>query len=158
MRFVVEKSLKNSKTYENLKVGFQGESMANRRYLYYARLAENLGLKDVAEVFKKTADAETGHAFGHMNFLKSDPVVGTDINTIEDALRAAIQGETYEWTQMYPGFAKVARDEGFDDIAEWFETLAKVERHHSRRFDEALEKLQKSKGVKTEIEDEILVH
>lgn len=153
-----EKSLKGSKTYENLKAGFQGESMANRRYLYYARLAERLGLNEIAEIFNKTANAETGHAFGHMNFLKADPVVGIEVNSIEDALRAAIQGETYEWTQMYPGFAKIARDEGFDEIAEWFETLAKVERHHARRFDDALEKLLRSKGVKTEIEDEVLVH
>lgn len=155
---MVKKELKGSKTYENLKAGFQGESMANRRYLYYARLAEKEGLSEIAEIFKKTANAETGHAFGHLNFLKEDPVVGIEVETVEDALRAAIQGETYEWTQMYPGFAKVARDEGFEELAEWFEALAKVERHHARRFDEALEKLLKEKGVKTEVEDEILVH
>ncbi|WP_243676211.1 rubrerythrin family protein [Vulcanisaeta distributa] len=81
--------------------------MANRRYLYYARMARQLGgLNDIAEVFEKTANAETGHAFGHLMFLGVDPVAEIEINTIEDALRASIYGETYEWTQMYPGFAR----------------------------------------------------
>lgn len=85
--------------------------MANRRYLYYARMARQLGgLNDIAEVFEKTANAETGHAFGHLMFLGVDPVAEIEINTIEDALRASIYGETYEWTQMYPPMAcKVAR-------------------------------------------------
>ncbi|MFB6490315.1 MAG: rubrerythrin family protein [Thermoproteus sp. AZ2] len=148
---------KGTKTYENLKVGFQGESMANRRYLYYARLAREHGLNDIAEVFEKTANAETGHAFGHLIFLGVDPVAEIEINDIGDALRAAIYGETYEWTQMYPGFARVAREEGFNEVAEWFETLAKIERFHAGRFNEALDKYLKSKGVKTEVEDEVLV-
>ncbi|WP_243680231.1 rubrerythrin family protein [Vulcanisaeta souniana] len=94
---------KGTKTYENLKIAFQGESMANRRYLYYARMAKQLGLNDIAEVFEKTANAETGHAFGHLMFLGVDPVAEIEINTMEDALRASIYGgETYEWTQMYP--------------------------------------------------------
>ncbi|HEU16158.1 MAG TPA: rubrerythrin [Nitrososphaeria archaeon] len=151
-------SLKGSRTLENLKAGFQGESMANRRYLYYAQMAEKAGQKEVAEVFRKTAEAETGHAFGHMNFLGIDPVIGMEVRDVEDALRAAIQGETYEWTQMYPGFAKVAREEGFDKIAEWLEALVKVERFHARRFDQALEKLQASKGEKVQVEDEVLYH
>ncbi len=152
------RDLKGSRTFENLKAGFQGESMANRRYLYYAQLAEKAGQKEVAEIFRRTAEAETGHAFGILNFLGVDPVTGTEINDVEDALRAAIQGETYEWTQMYPGFAKVAREEGFDKIAEWFEALVKVERFHARRFDQALEKLQSGKGEKVEVEDEVLYH
>jgi rubrerythrin len=147
---------KGTKTYENLKIAFQGESMANRRYLYYARLARQQGLNDVAEVFEKTANAETGHAFGHLMFLGVDPVAEIEINTVEDALKASIYGETYEWTQMYPGFAKVAREEGFLEVAEWLEAVAKVERFHANRFNEALEKYYKARGVKTEVEDETL--
>ncbi|MGC9170778.1 MAG: rubrerythrin family protein [Thermoproteus sp.] len=148
---------KGTKTYENLKAGFQGESMANRRYLYYARLARERGLNEIAEVFEKTANAETGHAFGILMHLGVDPVAEIEINDVEDALRAAIYGETYEWTQMYPGFAKVAREEGFHEVAQWFEALAKIERFHAGRFNEALEKYLKAKGVRTEVEDEVLV-
>jgi len=148
---------KGSRTYENLKAGFQGESMANRRYLYYAKLARERGLAEIAEVFERTAQAETGHAFGHLMFLGVDPVANIEINDVEDALRAAIYGETYEWTQMYPGFARVAREEGFHEVAQWFETLAKIERYHAGRFNEALEKYLKSKGVSTEVEDEVLI-
>ena len=148
---------RGTRTYENLKIGFQGESMANRRYLYYARLAREKGLNELAEVFEKTANAETGHAFGHLMFLGVDPVAEIEINDVEDALRAAIYGETYEWTQMYPGFAKVAREEGFHEVAQWFEALAKVERFHAGRFNEALDRYLKSKGVGTEVEDEVLV-
>jgi rubrerythrin len=147
---------RGTKTFENLKVAFQGEAMANRRYLYYARLARQQGFNDIAEILEKTANAETGHAFGHLMYLGVDPVADIEINTLEDALRASIYGETYEWTQMYPGFAKVAREEGFLDVAEWFEAVAKVERFHANRFNEALERYYKTKGVKTEIEDETL--
>ncbi|WP_075060389.1 rubrerythrin family protein [Thermocladium modestius] len=150
------KITKGSKTYENLKAAFQGESMANRRYLYYARMAKQQGLNDVAEVFEKTANAETGHAFGHLMYLGADPVADIEIKNIEDAFKASIYGETYEWTQMYPGFAKVARDEGYQEVAEWFEAVAKVERYHANRFNEALEKYYKTKGVKSEVEDETL--
>lgn len=131
--------------------------MANRRYLFYAKLARERGHDDIAEVFEKTAAAETGHAFGHLLHLGVDPVAEIEINDVEDALRAAIYGETYEWTQMYPGFAKVAREEGFGEVAEWFEALAKIERFHANRFNEALDKYLRTKGVKTDVEDEVLV-
>jgi Rubrerythrin len=146
-----------NKNYENLKVAFQGESMANRRYLYYARMAREKGLNEVAAVFEKTAQAETGHAFSLLMHLGVDPVTDIEINDIADALRAAIYGETYEWTQMYPGFAKVAREEGFHETAQLFETLAKIERFHAGRFNEVLEKYLKAKGEKTEVEDEELI-
>lgn len=137
------KALKGSKSVENLKEAFAGESQANRRYLYFARVADIEGFPDIAGLFKDTADAETGHAFGHLDFLKEvgDPATGEPIGKTEKNLKASVAGETYEYTQMYPGFAKAARDEGFDEIAEWFETLARAERSHAGRFQKGLDSL-----------------
>ena len=121
-------SLEGSKTHENLKAAFAGESQANRRYLYFARAADIEGYPEAAGVVKNTADGETGHAFGHLEFMEKggagDPGTGLPIGETADNLKAAVAGETYEYTEMYPGFAATAREEGFDDIAEWFETLA----------------------------------
>src|SRR3989304_402766 len=103
------KSLKGTKSHENLKEAFAGESQANRRYLYFARVADIEGFPDIAGLFKDTADAATGAA-----------------------------GETYEYTQMDPGMAKTARDESFAELAEWFETLAKAEKSHAGRFNKGL--------------------
>jgi rubrerythrin len=130
------RSLKGTKSFENLKEAFAGESQANRRYLYFARVADIEGYPDIAGLFKDTADAETGHAFGHLDFLKEvgDPATGEPIGKTENNLKAAVAGETYEYTQMYPGMAKTARDEGFAELAEWFETLAKAEKSHAGRF------------------------
>ena len=118
------KPLKGSKSVENLKEAFAGESQANRRYLYFARVADIEGFPDIAGLFKDTADAETGHAFGHLDFLKEvgDPATGEPIGKTEKNLKASVAGETYEYTQMYPGMAKTARDEGYPELAEWFET------------------------------------
>jgi rubrerythrin len=134
------KSLKGTKSVENLKEAFAGESQANRRYLYFARVADIEGFPDIAGLFKDTADAETGHAFGHLDFLKEvgDPATGEPIGKTEKNLKAAVAGETYEYTQMYPGMAKTARDEGFSELAEWFETLAKAEKSHAGRFNKGL--------------------
>jgi rubrerythrin len=139
----MNKSLKGTKSLENLKVAFAGESQANRRYLYFARRADIEGYPDIGGLFRDTSEAETGHAFGHLDFLKEvgDPVTGVPIGTTEQNLRSAIEGETYEYTQMYPGFAKVAREEGFQELAEWFETLAKAEKSHAGRFSKGLEKI-----------------
>jgi len=136
-------SLEGTKTLENLKEGFAGESQANRRYLYFARQADIEGYPDVAGVFRDTAEGETGHAFGHMEFMEEvgDPVTGKPVGDTEANLGSAIAGETYEFTEMYPGFAKTAREEGFDEIAEWFETLARAERSHAMRFQKALDGL-----------------
>jgi rubrerythrin len=135
--------LKGSKSLENLKEAFAGESQANRRYLYFARQADIEGYPDIGGLFRDTGEAETGHAFGHMDFLKEvgDPVTGVAIGTTEENLRSGIEGETYEYTQMYPGFAKTAREEGFEDLAEWFETLAKAERSHAGRFTKGLDSI-----------------
>lgn len=136
--------LQYSKTLENLKAAFSGESQANRRYLYFAAKADVEGQNDVAAVFRSTAEGETGHAHGHLEYLESvgDPATGLPIGTTRQNLKAAIEGETHEYTDMYPGMAKVAREEGFDEIADWFETLAKAERSHANRFTTALKALE----------------
>jgi rubrerythrin len=136
--------LKNSKTEANLKEAFAGESQANRRYLYFARQADVEGYPDIAGLFRDVAEGETGHAFGHFEFLEEvgDPVTGQPVGTTEKNLKSAIEGETYEFSQMYPGFAKTAREEGFDEIADWFETLARAEKSHAGRFTKGLEALK----------------
>ena len=138
-------SLQGSKTHENLKNAFAGESQANRRYLYFARQADIEGYPDVAGLFKNTADAETGHAHGHLDHLKQvgDPATGKPIGNTSKNLAASVAGETYEYTEMYPGMAKTARTENFAEIAEWFETLAKAEKSHAGRFQRALDGLEK---------------
>ncbi len=136
--------LNDSKTLQNLKDAFAGESQANRRYLYFAQKADVEGENDVAAVFRSTAEGETGHAHGHLDYMESvgDPATGLPIGTTRDNLAAAIAGETYEYTDMYPGMAATARDEGFDEISDWFETLAKAERSHANRFRKALDAVE----------------
>jgi len=138
------KSLKGTKTLENLKAGFAGESQANRRYLYFAQKADVEGQPDIAAVFRSVAEGETGHAFGHFGYLEEvgDPVTGVPVGATKDNLKSAIEGETYEYTQMYPGFAKAAREEGFEEISQWFETLAKAEKSHAGRYSDLLAKLK----------------
>jgi len=136
--------LTGTKTHENLKEAFAGESMANRRYLYFAQKADVEGYNDVSTVFRSTAEGETGHAHGHLEFLEEagDPATDEPIGDTRANLGSAIAGETYEYTDMYPGMARSARDEGFDEIADWFETLAKAERSHAGRFKKALDGLE----------------
>jgi len=136
-------TLKGTKTHENLKAAFAGESQANRRYLYFAAKADVEGQNDVAAVFRSTAEGETGHAHGHLEYMETvgDPATGLPIGASRENLKAAIAGETHEYTDMYPGMAKTAREEGFDEIADWFETLAKAERSHANRFQKALDTL-----------------
>ena len=137
--------LKGSKTHDNLKYAFAGESQANRRYLYFAAKADVEGYNDVSAVFRSTAEGETGHAHGHLEYMEAcgDPATDLPIGTTSDNLKAAIAGETHEYTDMYPGMSKVARGEGFGEIADWFETLAKAERSHANRFQKALDTLGK---------------
>ncbi len=94
-------------------------------------------------MFRSTAEGETGHAHGHLEHLEEcgDPATGLPIGTTEENLKAAVAGETHEYTDMYPGMAKTARDEGFDEVADWFETLAKAERSHANRYEKALGEL-----------------
>ncbi len=136
--------LKGSRTEANLKEAFAAESQANRRYLYFAVKADVEGYSDVAAVFRSTAEGETGHAHGHLEYLElvGDPTTGLPIGCTRDNLKAAIAGETQEYTQMYPAMARTAREEGFEEIADWFETLAKAERSHAHRFQKALDSLE----------------
>ena len=133
--------LKESKTAQNLKDAFAGESQANRRYLNFAQKADIEGAPDVAAVFRSTAEGETGHAHGHLEYLEEvgDPATGEKMGETEDNLKSAIAGETHEYTDMYPGMARTAREEGFDEIADWFETLAKAEKSHAGKFTRTLE-------------------
>ncbi len=137
------KSLQGTKSLENLKHAFAGESQANRRYLYFARIADIEGYPEIGGLFRDTAEAETGHAFGHLDFLKDvgDPVTGVPFGKTEQNLKSAIEGETYEYTEMYPGFARTAREEGFEELAEWFETLARAEKSHAARFTKGLQQI-----------------
>jgi len=138
-------ALNGSKTESNLKDAFSGESQANRRYLYFAQKADVEGYNDVAAVFRSTAEGETGHAHGHLEYLEAvgDPATGLPIGETSQNLSAAVAGETHEYTDMYPGMARTAREEGFEEIANWFETLAKAERSHAGRFQKALDELRK---------------
>jgi rubrerythrin len=133
--------LAGTKTEANLKAAFAGESQANRRYLYFAQKADIEGYNDVAAVFRSTAEGETGHAHGHLEYLEEvgDPATGEPIGDTASNLKSAIAGETHEYTDMYPGMVKDAREEGFDEIADWFETLAKAEKSHAGKFQKTLD-------------------
>ncbi len=141
----MSKTLKGTATEANLKAAFSGESGANRRYLYFAKVADVEGHPEIAGHFRDTAEGETGHAHGHMDWLKQsgDPATGLPMGDTAKNLAAAVAGETYEYTEMYPGMAKKAREEGFPEIAEWFETLARAEKSHAGRFAKLLESLKK---------------
>jgi rubrerythrin len=133
--------LKGSKTHDNLKAAFAGESQANRRYLYFAKIADVEGYPEIASNFRETAEGETGHAHGHLDYIKKvgDPATDLPIGDSVLNLKAAVAGETHEYTDMYPGMAKTAREEGFGEIADWFETLAKAEKSHAGRFQKLLD-------------------
>ena len=136
-------SLSGTQTHQNLKDAFAGESQANRRYLYFAKMADVEGYPEVAGNFRETAEGETGHAHGHLEFLREvgDPATGEPIGSTSQNLKAAVAGETHEYTDMYPGMARSAREEGFDEIADWFETLARAEKSHAGRFQKALNEI-----------------
>ena len=134
-------NLDGTQTHDNLKAAFAGESQANRRYLWMAKAADVEGFPEVAGNFRQTAEGETGHAHGHLDYLQQvgDPATGLPIGETPENLKASIAGETHEYTDMYPGMAKSAREEGFGEIADWFETLAKAEKSHAGRFQQMLD-------------------
>ncbi len=135
--------LKGSKTEQNLKDAFARNSVANLPYLYFAAKADVEGYNDVSAVFRSTANGEAGHAHGHLEYLEAvgDPVTGLVYGATAENFKAAIAAEMHEHIAMYPAMARTARDEGLDDIADWFETLAKAERSHANRFQKALDSL-----------------
>jgi rubrerythrin len=134
-------NLKGTKSFENLKLAFAAEAQANRRYLYFARRADIEGHPSIGGLFRDTAEAETGYAFGHLDFLKhvGDPVTARPIGETKANLQSAIEGETYDHSHMYPMMAKTAREEGLVELAEWFETLAEASRSQAARFAKGLE-------------------
>jgi rubrerythrin len=132
-------SLKGTRTEQNLKDAFAGESQANRRYLYLARNADVEGLKDLAAVFRSTAERKAGRAHGHLDYLEE--VTGKPIDPTGDILKAAIASEPHEYVDMYAGMARVARQEGVDELADWFETLAKAGKWPVGRFRKVLDAL-----------------
>ena len=136
-------SLRGTETEQNLRDAVAAESEANRRYRHFAQKAEIEGYDAAAVVFRSTAEGEAGHVHGNLDYLEEmgDPAGGKPIGLTSDNLKATIASETHEYTDRYPGMARVARQEGFDEIADWFETLAKAGRSHAGRFRKALDAL-----------------
>ena len=130
--------LKGTKTEKNLASAFAGESMARTKYTYYSSKAKKEGYEQIAALFLETADNEKEHAKLWFKHLHDGEVPDTLTN-----LKDAASGEHYEWTDMYAEFARVAREEGFEDIARQFELVGKVEKHHEERYLKLLENLEK---------------
>jgi rubrerythrin len=133
-------NIEGTKTLDNLKMVFAGEAQASIRYLYFARKADLDGYPEVASVFREVAEGETGHAFGNIEYTdEKDPMFpNTSSGETRKNLTYAMTNESNDFIQLYPGFAKIAREEGLDEIAEWFEVLAKSEKAHSVRFQKVL--------------------
>ena len=121
--------LKGSKTEQNLMTAFAGESHARNKYTYFASKAKKEGYEQIAAIFEETANNEKEHAKMWFKLLN-----GGDIGTTSENLKAAAEGENYEWTDMYKGFAETAKEEGFDKIAYLFEEVAKIEKNHEERY------------------------
>jgi rubrerythrin len=139
------KELAGTKTENNLKAAFAGESQARNKYTFFASTARKEGYEQIADLFEITAGNERMHAKLWFKFLNG-------IGETPENLKSCIAGENYEWTSMYPGFAKVARDEGFDTIAEIFERVAKIEKEHEGRYKKLLENLTSGKVFKKDQE------
>ena len=128
--------LKGSRTEQNLMTAFAGESQARNKYTYYASEARKAGYTVIADIFEETAGNEKEHAKLWFKILHGDKVPDTATNLLD-----AAEGENYEWTDMYAGFAKTAKEEGFDRIAYLFEAVGKIEKEHEERYRALLEKL-----------------
>ena len=132
--------LKGSKTEQNLMTAFAGESQARNKYTYFASKAKKEGYEQIAAIFQETADNEKEHAKMWFKLLN-----GGDIGTTAENLKAAADGENYEWTDMYAEFAKTAKEEGFARIAYLFEEVAKIEKEHEQRYLKLLENVKDGK-------------
>ncbi|MEN8169347.1 MAG: rubrerythrin [Pseudomonadota bacterium] len=148
------KSIKGTQTEKNLLIAFAGESQARNRYTYFAGAAKKEGLVQIADIFEETANQEKEHAKRFFKFLEGGEVQITEsfpagkIATTLENLRAAAAGEEYEWTEMYPGFAKVAREEGFDQVAAAFEAISTAEKQHGKRYKNLADNLESGKVFK----------
>jgi len=136
-------SLKGSKTEQHLKAAFERESETNRRYLYFASKADVEGHQSIASLFRSLAESETGHAHGLLEYLEEcgDPITGKPFGSTQANLKASIDAETSESTDIYQSMAEDAREEGHKEIADWFEILAKAESTHAERLQDALDEL-----------------
>jgi len=143
--------LKESKTYENLKKAFAGESEARNKYTYFASKAKKDGYEQIAAIFEETANNEKEHA--KMWFKE---LIGGSVPSTIDNLSAAAQGENYEWTDMYQDFAKTAEEEGFNELAVKFRQVAEIEKHHEERFKKLLKNIE-DKVVFSKEEDTIWI-
>lgn len=141
------KSIKGTRTEQNLLKAFAGESQARNRYTYFASVAKKEGYEQIAAVFTETAEQEKEHAKRFFKFLEGGMVEITasypagKIGTTQENLLAAAEGENEEWSQLYPDFAQVAEEEGFDEIATAFRMIATVETEHERRYLKLLSRL-----------------
>ncbi len=150
----MSKSIKGSQTEKNLLISFAGESQARNRYTYYAGAARKEGLVQIAAIFEETANQEKEHAKRFFKFLEGGDVEITEtfpagvIGSTLENLQAAAAGEEYEWTEMYPGFAEVARQEGFDAIAAAYDAISIAEKQHGKRYKALAENLAAGKVFK----------
>ncbi|HYD31308.1 MAG TPA: rubrerythrin family protein [Azospirillaceae bacterium] len=138
----------NSVTIQNLEAAFAGESMANRKYLYFARRCRELGAVEVAEVFEKTAEQETAHAFGHLELLYPSAEL-----TVETMLSMAVEGETYEYTEMYPKFRHLAVEEGNTAAVKEMDEQIAESKEHAEQFAQVLEKAAKRFAALAKVEE-----
>jgi len=138
---MAKKELKGSKTEKNLLTAFAGESQARNKYTFFASVARKAGFEQMSGIFLETADNEKEHAKRIFDLLKG-------IGDTKANLRAAADGENYEWTKMYPEFEKVAREEGFKEIAEFFKEVAEVEEQHEKRYLALLKNVSEEKVFK----------
>ncbi len=147
-------SINGTKTERNLLTAFAGESQARNRYTYFASKARKEGYVQIADIFAETANQEREHAKRLFKFLEGGEVEITAafpagvIGTTPENLKAAAAGENYEWTEMYPGFAKLAREEGFEKIAAVFEAISVAERQHEKRYNDLLANIEASRMFK----------
>lgn len=139
---------KNSVTIENLEAAFAGESMANRKYLYFARRCRELGADDVADVFENTAAQETAHAFGHLELLYPSKEL-----SVERMLELAVEGETYEYTEMYPKFRHLAMQEGEEAAVREMDEQIEESKEHAEMFQAVLEKAAKRFAALAKVEE-----
>lgn len=148
------KSIKGTQTEKNLLIAFAGESQARNRYTYYAGIAKKEGLVQISAIFEETANQEKEHAKRFYKFLEGGSVEITEsfpagkLATTLENLRHAAAGEEYEWTEMYPGFAKIAREEGFTEIAAAFESISIAEKQHGKRYTDLADNLAAGKVFK----------
>jgi len=152
------KSVKGTKTEKNLMAAFAGESQARNRYTYFASKAKDEGFIQIAAVFEETANQEKEHAKRLFKLMEGGEITITGtfpagpVGTTSENLKEAAGGENYEWKEMYPGFAKIAREEGLDAIAVIFESIARAEKQHAKRYEGLKANVDKGTVFKTEKE------